>query len=117
MKFASIILLALFLAGCASPPQKSQTAEALTALQSNQIEIVSATYGTDVYFSDVTDRTIQLLNSQKEFFARPGFLQTDPNPGWNKAYVTIYNYRGKRHLFCSGEGGKVSIPALIQNAH
>ena len=51
-----------------------------------------------------------------EFFARPGWLQVDPTPGWNKALVIVYEYNGRRRIFTTGEGGRVNANLLIQPA-
>jgi hypothetical protein len=56
-----------------------------------------------------------LLHQPKvEFFARPEWLHTDPTPGWNKALVIVYECKGSRHIFTTGEGGKVSLEGLME---
>jgi hypothetical protein len=79
--------------------------------------IVSATYGSGTNYSDVTDRVDDLLHqSNVEFFARPEWLHADPTPGWNKALVIVYEFKGRRHVFTAGEGGRVAVDLLIQQA-
>lgn len=81
-------------------------------LNRSGIQIVSATYGSGVNFSDVTDETVKLLNEQSRFYACPEWLRADPTLGWNKALVIIFKYLDHRYLFSSGEGGKVDISLL-----
>ena len=77
------------------------------------ILILSATYGSGTHVADVTDRVNDLLrNPDVEFFANPGWLQTDPIPWWNKELVIVYEYKGKRHMFTTGEGGRVTVSEL-----
>ena len=51
-----------------------------------------------------------------EFYARPEWLHADPTPGWNKELVIVYEFKGRRHIFMTGEGGKVSAEELIHDA-
>ncbi|MES2438783.1 MAG: hypothetical protein V4584_06945 [Verrucomicrobiota bacterium] len=81
-------------------------------LNKSGIQILSATYGSGVNFSDVTDETIKLLNQQSRFYASPEWLRADPTPGWNKAFVIVFKHQEKRYLFSCGEGGKVDVPLL-----
>ena len=48
-----------------------------------------------------------------EFAAHPKWLGADPTPGWNKALVIVYEVKGRRHIFTTGEGGKVSVYSLL----
>jgi hypothetical protein len=76
--------------------------------------IISATYGSGTHYSDVTCRVNDLLRQpEAEFFARPEWLSADPTPGWNKALVIVYEVKGRRHTFATGEGGKVSASLLL----
>ncbi|MES2661079.1 MAG: hypothetical protein V4689_20825 [Verrucomicrobiota bacterium] len=81
-------------------------------LNKSGIQILSATYGSGVHFSDVTDEAIKLLNQQSRFYACPEWLRADPTPGWNKALVIVFKHQDKRYLFSCGEGGKVDVPLL-----
>ena len=77
--------------------------------------IVSATYGSGTHFADVTERVDELIHQPDvEFFARPEWLHADPTPGWNKALTIVYEFKGHRHVFTAGEGGKVSVDLLIR---
>jgi len=79
--------------------------------------IISATYGSGTHYVDVTEQVNALIHQPgSEFFARPEWLTADHTPGWNKALVIVYDYRGCRNLFTAGEGGKVSLPALVELA-
>jgi hypothetical protein len=118
--FSAALLVAgsLLAAGCAS--EHSQP----TALQppvmpqkpASEVLVISATYGSGTHYVDVTAQVNALLQQPgTEFFARPEWLATDPTPGWNKSLVIVYDYRGRRNLFTAGEGGKVSVPALLES--
>jgi hypothetical protein len=79
--------------------------------------IISATYGSGTHYVDVSERVNDLLRLPNVvFFSRPEWLHADPTPGWNKALVIVYEYKGKRHLFTTGEGGEVSVPDLLRAA-
>ena len=79
--------------------------------------IVSAVYGSGEHFSDVTDRVIELLRTPNaEFNAKPAALHKDPVPGWNKELVIIYKTGDQRHIFKTGEGGKVTLATLLDEA-
>jgi hypothetical protein len=109
-----VIGAGLFLAGCATPPSKTVQAPQVTASASADLLIISATYGSGVSFADVTYRVNDLLRQPGvRFFARPEWLGADPTPGWNKALVIVYERKGQRHTFATGEGGAVSA-ALLQ---
>lgn len=101
-----------------SPPEPPPTlsspkrAASPDSLAKAGIQIVSATYGSGVSFSDVTDETIKLLNQQPRFYASPDWLRADPTPGWNKALVIIFKQKERRYIFSCGEGGQVDIPLL-----
>jgi hypothetical protein len=111
-----ILVASLIAAGCASPtktvaihyphvPAPTPAADLL---------IISATYGSGTNYSDVTYRVNDLLRQPGvEFFAKPEWLSADPTPGWNKALVIIYEVKGHRHTFTTGEGGKVSASLLL----
>lgn len=90
----------------------TQAAACPNFLSKSGVEIISATYGSGVNFSDVTEATIKQLNENPKFYATPEWLHADPTPGWNKALVIIFKYDGQKCLFSSGEGGKVDIPLL-----
>ena len=88
-----------------------------TKAQSTGLLIVSAVYGSGGAFKDVTDRVNTLLHQpDAEFYAKPEWLHDDPAPGWNKELVICYKIQGQRHIFMTGEGGKVSVAALLDEA-
>lgn len=114
-----IIGASLLAAGCATshntsnrihPPLEATTPAA-------DLLIISATYGSGTNYSDVTYRVNDLLRQPDvEFTARPQWLAADPTPGWNKALVIVYEFKGKRQAFTTGEGGKVSVSVLLEEA-
>ena len=115
--FLLVTGLGFLLAGCASAPKAKHFLPAAVTLPSADLLILSATYGSGVNFADVSLRVNDLIHQPGlEFSARPQSLLADPTPGWNKALVIIYEYKGQRHLFASGEGGAVSAEILILNA-
>ena len=121
MKTHQILIIgaSLLAAGCCTshnpssrlhPPLEATTPAA-------DLLIISATYGSGTNYSDVTDRVNDLLRQPDvEFTARPEWLAADPTPGWNKALVIVYEFKGRRHTFATGEGGKVSVSALLEEA-
>jgi len=112
-----ILAASLFVAGCASPTKPSSVPRlpAMVApMLAADLLIISATYGSGTKYSDVTYRVNDLLRQPgAEFFARPEWLSADPTPGWNKALVIIYKVKGCRHIFTTGEGGRVSASLLL----
>jgi hypothetical protein len=113
------IACALLLAtGCAtnqSAPKKNYRPPATTESPSANLLVISAVYGSGIHFADVTYRVNDLLHQPEvEFFARPEWLHADPTPGWNKALVIVYEYKGQRRIFTSGEGGRVNIDILLE---
>ena len=101
-------------AGCASESQVAKPpAPATISSPSGDFSLISAVYGSGTQFADVTHRVDDLLHHpENEFFARPEWLQADPTPGWNKALVMVYEFKGERHIFTTGEGGGVSLEQL-----
>lgn len=82
--------------------------------QAGGLKVISAVYGSGQKFSDVTDRVNDILSRPEyEFYARPEWLKTDPTPGWNKELVITFEYHGARHIFFTGEGGKVNEVLLL----
>ena len=121
MKTPCLLLLAagLLAAGCATtnPPAEQLHPPLVAVTPAAHLLIVSATYGSGTGYADVTDRVNDLLRQPDvEFNARPQWLGADPTPGWNKALLIIYQVNGQRHLFTTGEGGLVSLPALLKHA-
>jgi len=109
----------LMVAGCASPTKTGSVHRlpAMAPTPAADLLIISATYGSGTQYSDVTYRVNDLLRQPcVEFFARPEWLSADPTPGWNKALVIVYEVKGHRHTFTTGEGGKVSASALLEGA-
>jgi hypothetical protein len=79
--------------------------------------LISAVYGSGTRYADVTYRVNDLIHQPAvEFHARPDWLQADPTPGWNKALVIVYEVRGRRRTFTTGEGGRVSAEILLEEA-
>ena len=79
--------------------------------------VISATYGSGAHVAEVTDRVVELLAATNAGFeAHPYSLGADPCPGWNKQLIIIYEAQGHRHLFTTGEGGRVSAAALREEA-
>ncbi len=108
------------LTGCATSQHESDVAMPPSAVKSSlaNLLIISATYGSGANFSDVTARVNDLLRQPNvEFFARPEWLHADPTPGWNKALVIVYEFKGHRHIFTTGEGGNVSAKILVRETH
>jgi hypothetical protein len=112
----SAVGLCLLAAGCASAPEANHHfAPREAAAPAAGVLIVSATYGSGTHFADVTERVDELIHQPDvEFFARPEWLHADPTPGWNKALTIVYEFKGRRHVFTAGEGGKVSVDLLIR---
>ena len=126
MKTPALVLFALLLpfAGCATAPRADTKAKPAPAkasppvvIQASHPLIISALYGSGTRYVDVTYRVNSLLRQDDtEFFARPEWLLADPSPGWNKSLLITYEIDGRRALFIAGEGGKVSVPRLVENA-
>lgn len=127
MKTPALVLALLLLpiAGCATAPRsdtKAKPAPAkasppVVAVQASHPLIISALYGSGTRYVDVTYRVNNLLRQDDtEFFARPEWLLADPTPGWNKSLLITYELDGRRALFITGEGGKVSVSRLVENA-
>jgi hypothetical protein len=108
--------LGLLVAGCASTHETDHhIAPSRVATPGAGLLIISATYGSGTHFADVTERVDELLHQPDvEFFARPEWLQADPTPGWNKALTIVYEFKGRRHVFTAGEGGKVNVEWLTR---
>jgi len=101
-------------AGCASQSRvRKPSAPTTISSPSDDFLVVSAVYGSEIYFADVTRRVDDLLHHRDNaFLARAEWLRTDPTPGWNKALVIVYEFKGRRHIFTTGEGGRVSLERL-----
>lgn len=123
MKTASLIGLGVSLllaVGCATPSRTHQPPaqpDAPVASIADDLLVISAVYGSGTAYADVTYRVNSLVHQPTlEFTAKPEWLQADPTQGWNKALVVVYEFKGRRHTFTSGEGGRVSAQILIQHA-
>jgi hypothetical protein len=101
-------------AGCASQSKVPKPpAPATISSRSDDLLVVSAVYGSDIYFADVTRRVDDLLHDRDgAFMASAEWLRADPMPGWNKALVIVYEFKGRRQMFTAGEGHKVSLEQL-----
>lgn len=109
----------LIVGGCTTPrhPVAKPGRPAPTASAAANVLIISAVYGSGAKFDDVTYRVNDLVHQPEvEFFARPEWLVADPTPGWNKALVIVYEFKGQRRTFTTGEGGRVSAEILIEAA-
>jgi hypothetical protein len=119
MKTLGLLLVSVcFLAfGCVSSRNTTQNyipPQAISSPSANLL-ILSAVYGSGTHFADVTYRVNDLLHQPGvEFFARPEWLHADPTPGWNKALVIVYEFKGRRQIFTTGEGGKVNVELLLK---
>ncbi|HEY5232076.1 MAG TPA: hypothetical protein VIK35_00890 [Verrucomicrobiae bacterium] len=82
----------------------------------SSMQIISAVYGSGANFADVSRQVGDLVHQRSEFNAQPRYLKADPSPGWNKTLVIVYEVRGQRHIFTTGEGGKVSAAILLKAA-
>ena len=114
-----ILSAALIATGCATSRDACLPLQPplATASPGANLLIISAVYGSGTNYVDVSERVNDLLRLPNvEFFSRPEWIQVDPTPGWNKALVIVYEYKGKRHLFTTGEGGKVSVLDLLKAA-
>ncbi len=122
MKTSPLLLLGLCLAivtGCATQRATSPQARPAVNVDSPAVNLllISAVYGSGTKYADVTYRVNNLIHQPNvEFFARPEWLKVDPTPGWNKALVIVYEFKGKRRTFTCGEGGRVSAEVLITAA-
>ena len=113
------VSLGILAAGCASSPGSHQAylAPSATPSPAAQLLVISATYGSGTKAADVTDRVNDLLHQPSgEFFAQPAWLHADPTPGWNKELTVVYEYKGRRCVFATGEGGKVNVDLLAHQA-
>ncbi len=122
MKTSSFLLIGLYLvmtAGCAThrAPSSQPRPAANVVSPAADLLIISAVYGSGKHYADVTYRVNDLIHQPNvEFFARPEWLKQDPTPGWNKALVVVYEFKGKRTTFACGEGGRVTAEILIATA-
>lgn len=114
-----IVVSSLLATGCATKTEAPKLTYHPIARSSPAAElwVISATYGSGTQFADVTYRVNDLIHQPLvEFFARPEWLKADPTPGWNKALVIVYEFKGQRRIFSTGEGGRVSLEMLVQPA-
>ncbi|WP_038163886.1 hypothetical protein [Verrucomicrobium sp. BvORR106] len=79
--------------------------------------IISAVYGSGARFADVTARVNGLVHQPEvAFLANPQWLETDPHPGRKKTLVVVYDFKGKRHVFSTGEDVRVNAESLARHA-
>jgi hypothetical protein len=119
LHYLLVVGVGFLAAGCATSHDTSgrHHPPVVEATPSADLLIISATYGSGTNFADVTYRVNDLLRQPDvEFFARPEWLAADPTPGWNKALVIVYEFKGYRHTFSTGEGGRVSASVLVDHA-
>ena len=87
------------------------------ATQAQTLVIISAVYGSGQNFVDVTARVNDLFRDPAvEFDSKPQWLQADPTPGWKKELIITYEFKGQRHTFMTGEGGRVDLARLVAGA-
>jgi hypothetical protein len=113
----TLVSILAFANGCATAPcaRCSARPPLVTDTPDAKFLIISAVYGSGAHFADVTDRVNALLAEPGiEFFARPEWLRADPTPGWNKALVITFEYKGRRRIFTTGEGGTVSFAKMLK---
>jgi hypothetical protein len=119
---AVLFLVAVpLLTGCATPGRSGSVAadrfDPGTRQATDDLIVVSSVYGSGESFADVSYRVNALIHrSGLVFTAQPVWLEADPTPGWNKALVVVYELKGVRSVFTSGEGGKVSYEALVRSS-
>jgi hypothetical protein len=114
---ALILAASLLTGGCAGTVKNSPQSPVVDASPAAAVLIISATYGSGTHFVDVTYRVNNLLRQPNVvFYAHPNWLGADPTPGWNKAFVVVYEYKGQRHTYATGEGGEISIADLVKSA-
>ena len=82
----------------------------------SNVQVISAVYGSGTNFADVSDQVSDLIHLKSGFNANPNWLKADPTPGWNKVLVIVYQVKGRRHIFTTGEGGSVSAIILLEAA-
>ncbi|WP_050024625.1 hypothetical protein [Verrucomicrobium sp. BvORR034] len=79
--------------------------------------IISAVFGSGARFADVTARVNGLVHQPEvAFLANPKWLETDPHPGRKKTLVIVYDFKGKRHVFSTGEDVRVNAETLAHHA-
>jgi hypothetical protein len=116
-----LLAAALALTGCASSSHQHPASRAPQIAPGEptpaaELFIHSAVYGSGSNFVDVTYRVNDLLRQPGQVFhASPAWLNTDPTPGWNRALVIVYEAKGRRRTFTTGESGQVSAEILLKN--
>ena len=88
----------------------------ISGCSGKKVEVISAVYGSATNFADVSIRVSDMVHQTSGFEARPRWLNADPTPGWNKTLVIVYEIGGRRHIFTTKEGGRVSATILLKAA-
>jgi hypothetical protein len=123
MKALSVLSIGagiFLIVGCATANHPSNSAPgplppAAGTLPTDHLWVISAVFGSGKKFADVTDRVDTLLHEPSAvFYARAPWLGVDPNPGWNKTLIIVYEFKGRRHIFTSS-GGRVSLEEIIHH--
>ena len=91
-------------------------ASLLSGCSGKNVKVISAVYGSGTNFADVSIRVSDMVHKSSGFEARPSWLKVDPTPGWNKTLVIVYEIGGRRHIFTTREGGRVSATILLEAA-
>jgi hypothetical protein len=112
---ALLLVAGLLAAGCATSHDTADSPrpEPTGLSPATKLLIITAAYGSGVQYAEVTARVDELLHkSDGDFWANPKWLGVDPTPGWNKALVIIYEFKGQRHTITRSEGWKVNTAIL-----
>ena len=104
MLFRSLLLILALVAGL------------LSGCSNRGVKVIAAVYGSGNSYADVSQRVADLMAHTSGFEAAPRWLGADPTPGWNKTLVIVSEARGKRHVFATGEGGRVNAAVLLEAA-
>jgi hypothetical protein len=87
-----------------------------TGCSKSNLHVVSAVYGMGTNYVDVSSRVNDLLEQAPVFDARPETMQGDPDPGWHKTLVIVYEVKGHRHIFTAKEDDSVGATILLEAA-
>lgn len=82
------------------------------------VKIVSAVYGSNTNYVDVSDQVTKMIDLKINFKATPEFMQVDPLPYHNKALVIVFEVGGRRHIFTSlaSDNSPINAGVLLESA-